>query len=382
MAINKKMIVMLLSSVSLLFACNSTNNSNDGDDEKATTAYFKDVAKEVAEGLNEERLFDRFYDKDDNRFYVDFYYDLHFHLSLRIEEYDLYNFTLYPSEGVISSDYESVTFEYTAYEKSELFTRGTYVLKHQVKNNKNVFSLTANDKTYSLTTESKEEPHFIYYDLIGDFEYQEDEEVKFSFTVDVGSKEEKYPVSISLEEGDKHFIGKNIRNSASTTYFDISGDSNGQYLKANDSVCFTYEESNETFKLTTSDNTYSLIKTRGHEKETNLTFFEENAGKIKLACDDFEARLVVTTESSSMVYVIFKELVEDGNPNNFWCWFEADYESDSMTNITNITNKNNKIFKDHDKYMFTHRVVDDLDIVDLYFDGVLTYSNLNILPIE
>ena len=115
------------------------------------------------------------------------------------------------------------------------------------------------------------------------------------------------------------------------------------------------------------------------EEEEDSNFFIDNATKIKFVCDDFEATLSNT--SPGRVFIIFKELVEGGN-TNFWCWFETNKEADTIVNIQSITSQKNKIFTGVTEYKFKHSVVNSEDKVDLYFDGVLQYENLNIVPIE
>lgn len=372
-----KGMILLFTSMSLLMGCSPASSNESGTTE---SHYFKNVAESIEAGISEETLFQTFYDNDDNRFYVELYYDFHFNLSLRIVEYDLWNFILYPSEGVISEDYEQITFKYMANERSELFTKGTYVLKHELVDKVDKFTLDAAGEQYTLTVNSKEDPHYIDKDLVGEFEYIVSNVTEFTLTVNVGTKAEHYPVTISLKEGSKSFSGSNIQNSETSTSFDISGDADGTYVKSASNVRFVYSENNETYKITILGNTYSLKKTKGmDEEEEDSNFFIDNATKIKFVCDDFEAKLSNT--SPGRVFIMFKELVEGGN-TNFWCWFETNKEADTVVNTQSITSQKNKIFTGVTEYKFKHTVVNNEDKVDLYFDSVLVYENLNIVPIE
>ena len=374
--------MLLLTSMSLLVGCtsNSSGDVTPSEPEPTESHYFKNIADSIEAGISEETLFQTFYDNDDNRFYVELHFDLHFNLSLRIVEYDLWNFILYPNEGAISEDYEEITFKYMASERSELFTKGTYVLKHELVDKVDKFTLDAAGEQYTLTTEVKEDPCYIDKDLVGEFEYVVSSVTQFKLTVNVGTKQEHYPVTISLKEESKSFSGSNIKNSGTSTSFDISGDTDGTYVKNATNVRFVYSENNETYKITINENTYSLNKTKGmDEEEEESNFFIDNATKVKFVCDDFEAKLA--SASPERVFIMFKELVEGGN-TNFWCWFETNKEADTIVNSQSITNQKNKIFTGVTEYKFKHSVANNEDKVDLYFDGVLQYENLNIVPIE
>ncbi len=365
-------IICLLSAGVLLGACNNSGGS------KAKEQYFKYVA-EALEDPEPEEIYATFYDAKENRFYMELCYDQHSGLALKVVEYDLWDFIFYPNQGEISEDYESISLTYSAYEESDLFARGTYVLSHSLKNGKDTFALDAAGTSYSLTLSKKENPHYIDKDLVGEFEYQSEGNVLFSMSVDVGEKSDGYPVSISLEEQDLSFTTSNIENSDVTTTFNIKGTEDGTYVKRVNDASFTYNEGYELYQLTIGEETYSLTKTRGYDDEDEETnYFFLNAGLVKFTCDDFEARL--TTSGGDMVQLIFKELVEQGNPN-FWCWFKKG-EDDSITNAQSITNPNNKVFVNVTTYSFKHRVENEADVVDLYFDGVLTYPNLTIVEVK
>ena len=367
--INK--FILIASSFLLLTGCGNSTPTN-----KVHKEFFKDIALELEEGVEEEKLYYTFYDKEDNRFNVELYYDLHFGLALKIEEYDLWNQLFSPNGGQVSEDYESITFVNSAYEKSELFSRGTYTLTHSVSNNKDNFTLTAVDKTYSLTLDKKEDPHYIDKDLVGEFEYLVNEELKFSLNVEVGEKADKYPVTISLKEGEKDFSGENVRNNGTTTTFDIKGNSDGQYIKSANNVTLTYSEGNETYTLKINNNSYLLNKKEGSQDIPEGNYFTDNVGKIKIVSTDFEVKVSSASSNNETIFLIFKELVADGN-SNFWCWFEVNAD-DSITNMQAITSSKNKVFTGHEKYVFKHKVVNNVDLIDLYFDDVLTYQNLTV----
>lgn len=362
--------VLLFASTLLLLGC-----SPKSDTPKTQGGYFQNVKNDIEEGVTEEKEWGKFYDKDDNRFVVTLHYDLHFGLAIHIEEYDLWNFLVNANEGEVSEDAESITFTNSALEKTDLFKKGTYVLTH---NNGN-FTLNAAGVVLNLTTTAKEDPHYILKDLVGKFEYQSGGETKFTMDVEVGTKAEHYPVSISIEEGNKTFTGSNIRNNSSTTTFDISGTSVGQYIKSTTGATFTYNENNETFTLKIDNNSYLLTKNEGEGEETDESYFESTIGKVKFVCDDFEAR-VSSNSSGAYLQLIIKELVADGN-TNIQCFFQM-VDEDTLTNVQSIGNPKNKVFIGHDEYTFKHSVVNDTDKVDLYFDGVLAYENLSIVNIE
>ena len=359
----------------IICACSCSNNS------KNTTyaPYFKNVADMVSAGISQEITFDSFYDGEGNRFNVVFHYDLHFGLALKIEEYDLWNLIFHPNEGYVSDDFESVVFTYSAYEESDLFARGQYVLKHSYKNKKDLFTLTANEKTYSLTKESKEDPHYIDKDLVGEFEYHQNENTLFSMSVSVGSKADCYPVTISLTEGDKNFVGSSITNDGAKTSFNISGTIDGQYIKNVQGAVLSCDSINEIFKLTIDSSNYVLTKTKGiDDPDENSNYFLNNAGSIKICGTDFEATVANATGDGSRVYLVISELVENGNPS-FGCWFYV--IDDYIQNAQNITNSKNVIFKNHVKYVFTHHIDNNINYVNLFMDDVLEYENLTILNI-
>ena len=370
-----KTLICFASSVLLFSGC--TTNVNPPKDEY--TPFFKDIALDIESGDVDETTYYTFYEAGNkNRFYVELTYDLHFGLSLKIEEYDLLSFILYPNEGVVSSDYESITFSYTALEKTDLFSKGTYILSHNKETDS--FSLKAASKNYSLSLTEKERPNYIYYDLVGEFAYIHNDETIFSMEVEVGEKSQGYPVSILLEEGDKVFVGSNVRNNGETSTFDISGEEDGLYLKNAKDVSFSFSEGTDVHSFTIDGNRYVLTKIE-EEKKEELTgnYFIDNAEKLKFSFSDFEARLSYKA-GKDQVFIIFKELVEDGNPN-FWCYFMMTDES-TIENSQTITSSKNKIFTGVSKYEFKHHVENNRDIVDLYFDGVLTYSDLTITVLE
>ena len=366
------LLIPLLTGVS---SCSTNNDINH-----TYTPYFKNVADLVESGITQEMTFDTFYDNEGNRFNVKFHYDLHFGLALHIEEYDLWNFLCNPNEGSISDDYESVVFTNSAFEESDLFARGQYVLTHEYKNNKDKFTLTAVNKEYELTKTPKEEPHYIDRDLVGEFEYRQNDETKFVMKVSVGLKEDSYPVTILINEGDKTFNGSDVDNKGTSTQFSIYGDEDGEFIKTEAKASFAYDESDDSFTLSIRAAKYSLIKTKGIDEQTeNTNFFLLNASKIKLSCSDFEVKIANSTGDGSRVYLVFKELVEGGN-QKFGVWFLV--EDNTIRNAQNITNAQNLIFTNHSKYVFTHQVLNDVDCVDLYFDDVLVYENFTISSIE
>lgn len=366
-----KYCLIVIATSLLLSAC--------GGEPPYKSQVYKSIADELAIGVTEEKIYNTYYDNDDNRFYVELYYDLHLGLSLRIEEYDLRSFIFYPNEGVVSDDYESITFKYSAMEKSDLFSRGDYVLSHNVYNNKDVYTLSNSGKTYVLTETKKDNPRYILEDLVGEFAYIENEESLFTMTVEVGEKEEHYPVSISMVDGDKTFTCTHIINYDDHSTFDIEGEASGDYIKVANDASFTYNEGAETYILQFEDRNYSLTKTKGRDDPVGLSnYFVTNSGKIKVVSNDFEVTISNSTGDGRTVFLLFKELVSDGNPN-FWCWFEV-IDEETITNVSAITNKNNKVFTGHDTYTFKHKVENDIDVVDVYFDNVLTYSNCEVIP--
>lgn len=344
-------------------------------DPKTEEGYFQNIKDELEKGVTEEKTWATFYDKDDNRFVLTLHYDLNFGLAIHIEEYDLWNFLVNANGGTVSEDAESITFTNSALEKTDLFKKGTYVLAH---NNGN-FTLNAAGVVLNLTTTVKEDPHYIYKDLVGSFEYKVSEDTKFTLDVEVGTKADHYPVTISIKEGDKSFTGSNIKNNSTTTTFDISGTSDGEYIKASTGVTFTYSEINGTYKLKIGNNTYSLSKLEEEEEEYDKGYFERSAGKYKFTCNDFEVRVSNMT-GNAYIQLVFKELVEGGNPN-FQCLFQI-IDNDTITNVQSITNSKNKVFVGHNKYTFKHSKTGNTDKVDLYFDEVLAYENLTIVSIE
>ena len=114
------------------------------------------------------------------------------------------------------------------------------------------------------------------------------------------------------------------------------------------------------------------------DKPEETNYFLLNAGKIELSCSDFKVKLA-NSNMGGQIYLIINELVASGRTIN--CWFRTT-EDGSIVNNQSITNPNNQIFVGHDEYKFTHRVESDTDIVDLYFDDVLAYSNLTITNVE
>ena len=341
-----------------------------------TVGHYQGIKEELAKGVTEEKTWATYYDKDDNRFNITLHYDLHFGLALHIVEYDLWDFLANANEGEVSEDSESITFTNSALEKTALFKRGTYVLSHTSNGG---FTLDAAGVLLNLTTEAKEDPNYIDKDLVGTYEYRKGVAKTFELSVQVGEKENHYPTTITLNEGSKTFTGSNLKNNEATSTFDISGSSDGQYIKNTVGAELAYNENNETYKLKIGDTTYNLTKTSGYiEPEKEKGYFELNVDKIKLSCSDFE---VTMTDMGGTGYILFyiHELVEGGK--NINCVFEV-VDEDTVTNFQTITNPNNKIFVGHDKYTFVHSVVNDVDKVDLYFDGVLAYENLTITPIE
>ena len=360
-----KRYLLLLPLISLVASCGSHSNGNKA-------PYFQHIADMVESGINEEITFDTFYDKVDNRFNVTFHYDLHFGLALKVEEYDLWNNIFHINEGVINEGYESITFTYSGLETSDLFTRGEYVLSHELVNNIDKFSLITPTSTLSLTKQSKEPPHYIDKGLVGEFEYED----YFSIRIDVGEKSEHYPVTITLWEGDNTFSGANITNNGMTTSFNITGDSDGEYIKKNTQASISYIEENDSYILTISNVTYVLVKTKGIDdhSDNNDNFFFNHVGTLSLSCLDFKVS-ITSKMGNDYIYLLFNELVDNGNPS-FVCLFAM--EEDTIYNFQNITNSNNKIFINHDKYVFKHYLDNNVDKVDLYFDGVLTYQDLTI----
>ena len=374
---NIRNLFCLASSLFVMTACNSAPAS------KPTPNYFKEVAEAIEEGLSEDTHFMTFYDEE-NRFYAELNYGDHFHLELKIVEYDLWDFVLYPNEGVISEDYDTITFEYTANEETDLFKKGAYVLKHEIKDNKDTFSLKAVSSTYNLTLSKKERPNYILKDLVGEFEYLSSSDATlFSMKVEVGEKSQGYPVTISLEEGDKSFTASNIKNSGNQTAFAINGQTNGNYVKKTNNAVLSYSEDDDEYKLKIDSTSYSLFKTKGmDDKDTDGNYFISNSEKLKFSCDDFEISLSYTIGDGQYISLRIKELVAEGN-TNINCMFKVT-DDNTIENMQTMTNPKNKIFivSEMGICKLTHSVVNNQDRVDIVINSTTSYQNLTISEIE
>ena len=357
--------VFVLSLIPFLIGCASSGgNSNP----EGSTGYFKQFEEQV-EASEREYTFIELYDAEQNRFQVSFIYDLHFGYSLRIVEYDLFDWYHAPNEGKFSNDYESVIFEFTDFSSSSLFKRGEYILYHSIVNEKDSFKLKAVDIEYNLTTTKKDTPIHINGDLVGTFVYKQNNEELFSIKSEVSSKEEGLVSTITLKEENKEFSTSNLTFGGASVTFIAHGNQDGEYIKDGVSYVFSYNESTETWKLKADNNEYALEK-KDEEKPTKDGYFYTHLVKVS---------------NSHVVINILNELGEDrrhvqlseldqGGKSNFTAFFYIDNNGESLINQQSLSG--NIIFTSDASIELRHSVVNNADKIDLYRNNQLLYDDL------
>lgn len=369
----KKAILLPILLSSLLFtSCGgSSSKPSEGGEIKD---FFKEIAEDEKNRPSIEKSYYIFYDLEENRFNLTLSYDSNLGVQLQIVEYDLYDYLFNANEGHVSEDYKSISFRNDAHESSDLFGRGEYTIRYVYQNKKNHFYLDYNQATYELTTEEKENPHYIYKDLVGSFYYADAvDNHLFDLDISVGSKEEHYPVTISLVENNQVFIISEIAPTNQEVSFKISG-LDASYIKATDKATLKYSEITDTFNFKINDSvSYNLTKEEGTEPVGDKNYFLENGGKIMIIHDDFEIR--VNEANNNHLSINIKEKVEGGLANIF-CICEAnEKELETMTNAQNIGSKG-KLFHDLaiGSLKFEHYKFNGEDYCRIYFSNQLQYQ--------
>ena len=354
----KELSLLLL--LPLFVGCASTNGATPS----SQNGYFKQFEEQV-EVAEREYTFIELYDGSLNRFQVSFIYDLHFGYSLRIVEYDLFDWYHAPNEGVFANDYESITFEFSDLSSSDLFKRGEYTLYHSLVNGKDSFKLKAVDIEYPLTTTKKDAPVHINGNLVGTFLYED----KFSITSQVSTKEEGLKSTILLTEEDKEFTTSNLVFNDASVSFATTGSQDGEYIKDGGSYTFSYNENNETWKLVSGSNEYNLAK-KDEEKPTKEGYFYSN---------------LVKTSNAHVVIDILNELGEErrqvllseldpGGKANFAAFLLISNNGESLVNEQSLSGK--LIFTSDASIELRHSTINNIDKFELYRNNQLLYDDL------
>ena len=363
----KKSVLALLF-IPFLFSCSNKGSSDEG--------FFKRF-KDQIDNKEEEVTFLNLFDSISNLYSVDFYYDLHIGFSLKITEYDLLDYYYYPNEGVFSDDFESVTFQLSDRNDSELFPAGTYVLEHKLVNKADSFTLkvsnVTDNLTYNLTTTHKDAPIHIDINLVGTFDYKVNDETMFTIYSKVGSKADGFPSTITLNEGDKEFNASNYHFSNSEVTFDISGTSDGTYIKRTNNVSIKYSESSDSCKLILGNDNYPLVK-RDEGPIGKEGFFYNNALRLSNEYFTMEMKSEVGTERR---YYSISEL-DEGGRKNMVVLFRIYNQGETLRNDQGFNGYTIFSGVTSDTLEFRHRVENDADIVDVYRNNSLLYSNLTI----
>ena len=363
----KKLLLIFPLFVLTVGCANNKSNKNE------STDYFKQYYEEVTDPEGEYSFINLF-DKNGNRFNVEFLYEPHFHFGLRIVEYAVSPIFHYPNEGVFSGDYEKVTFT-LAESGSDLFTAGEYVLTHKVSKGKESFTLKANNKTYALTTTPKEPPIIFNVGLLGSFTYIENEEEKFYLDVSADAFDETYTLDVSLQEGESEFKGTIFNINDKMIEFNVSGESNGEYIEVNTNASFMYDDSRE-------DGEHWYFSQEGHIYE--MTYIEEEEPPVThdgyfynnfvtVSNSDFSMSITSLAFGDAAVMVTINELGEGGK-QNIPTYFLIGDNGDSLSNMQAIMG--NTIFEPSSTYKFVHSVNNAVDQIVLYKDSQLLYSNL------
>ena len=365
----KKSLLFIPLIVLTIGCSNNKQSSNESKD------YFKEYYEQVTDPAHDEFSFIQFFDAKANRFNVQFIYEPHFHFGLKITEYAATSYYWYPSEGEFSSDYESMTCTLVG-SSSELFKEGEYILSHKLNNGKDSFSLKAANKTYQLTTEYKESPINFNPGLLGTFAYMVDDEPVFSMEVEADAVDNNYVLSIGLEEGDLVFEAINIEPRGNVVEFTLSGTENGTYLSNQLNCIFDYIDENveeEMWILTSGQTNYVMTYIEeGHEEEKKEGYFYNNY--VSVSNNDFSLQMM-NFMGTDVVSVIINEL-QEGGKKDIQTFFSIGDNGDSLTNLQGIAG--NLVFTTGNTYKFVHSVANGNDKIDLYKNGSLLYSNLEI----
>ena len=356
----KKKLLLLLT-LPLIIGCSAPKKD---DDTTTKDGYFKQFEERVNES-EQEYSFISLYDDISNRFKVEFIYDLHFGFSLKITEYDLFDWYHAPNEGEFASDYESVIFTFSDESSSDLFKKGKYVLYHSLINNIDSFKLLAVDTEYKLTTTSKDAPIHINGDLVGKFVYQENNEDIFTLESIVSSKEDGLKSTITLKEGDIEFTTTNLSFKSASTTFTLNADKDGGYLKSNTTYTFKYIENTETWQLSNKRDTYNLIKLEEEKEEKDGYFYK----KISRMYNDHFTLDIESNVGEDRRFVILSEL-DEGGKTCFSAFFEIKNDGESLVNMNSLSGK--IIFTSGATIEFKH----EDDQVKLYKDNTLLFDDI------
>ena len=371
-----KRLLLLLPLVALAVSCSSNKNSNKNNNNSGN--YFKQYYDQVVDSET-EYSFMHFYDVSENRFNIEFLYEPHFHFGLKIEQYAVIPFYIYPDEGEFSEDYESVTFTLVDSD-SELFPAVKYVLSHKILNGSDSFSLKANRITYGLTTTPKQSP--IAYDpgVLGQFAYIVEDDTKFTLKVTSEEHFGSYYMHMYFTEGNLYIEALSLTIRGKLIIFTLGGHSDGEYLKAEAEGTFEYINENveeESWILTIGEAQYQMTYIEEEHEQVSTGYFYNNL--VTISNSRFSMKIMSLAFGGSAVQVAINELGEGGR-QNISTFFDIGDDGESLTNRQNIVG--NTVFTTGNSYVFRHYINGGQDRIDLFRNDDLFFTNLTITPNE